>query len=118
MFAAIIYPLAWIIGSSFNPGQSLSGSSIIPKNATLAHYRELFDLGRSNYLYWYWNSLKVSILTHGIHGHPCQPDRLFVFPLQVCRPKEKLDDFSCFANGSQLCRTDSHFCPRLSDWAA
>ncbi|MFS0634582.1 sugar ABC transporter permease [Mesobacillus foraminis] len=63
MFAIILYPLAWIIGSSFNPGQSLSGSSIIPKNATLAHYRELFDPGRSHYLHWYWNSLKVSILT-------------------------------------------------------
>ena len=63
MFAIILYPLLWIVGSSFNPGQSLSGSSIIPKNATLAHYKELFDLGQSNYLYWYWNSLKVSILT-------------------------------------------------------
>lgn len=63
MFAIILYPIAWIIGSSFNPGQSLSGSSIIPKNATLAHYKELFDLERSNYLYWYWNSLKVSFST-------------------------------------------------------
>ncbi|MCM3662979.1 sugar ABC transporter permease [Mesobacillus subterraneus] len=63
MFAIIIYPLLWIVGSSFNPGQSLSGSNIIPKNATLAHYKELFDLDRSNYLYWYWNSLKVSVLT-------------------------------------------------------
>lgn len=63
MFAIILYPLAWIVGSSFNPGQSLSGSSIIPKNATLAHYQELFDLDRSNYLHWYWNSLKVSIMT-------------------------------------------------------
>lgn len=63
MFAIIIYPLLWIVGSSFNPGQSLSGSSIIPKNATLAHYQELFDTSRSNYLYWYWNSLKVSVLT-------------------------------------------------------
>lgn len=63
MFAIIIYPLLWIVGSSFNPGQSLSGSSIIPKNATLAHYKELFDLDRSNYLYWYWNSLKVSVST-------------------------------------------------------
>jgi arabinogalactan oligomer/maltooligosaccharide transport system permease protein len=63
MFAIIIYPLMWIVGSSFNPGQSLSGSSIIPKNATLAHYKELFDLDRSNYLYWYWNSLKVSVST-------------------------------------------------------
>jgi arabinogalactan oligomer / maltooligosaccharide transport system permease protein len=63
MFAIILYPVAWIIGSSFNPGQSLSGSSIIPKNATLAHYKELFDLGQSNYLIWYWNSLKVSLST-------------------------------------------------------
>jgi arabinogalactan oligomer / maltooligosaccharide transport system permease protein len=63
MFAIILYPLAWIIGSSFNPGQSLSGSSIIPKNATLAHYKELFDTNQSNYIYWYINSLKVSILT-------------------------------------------------------
>ncbi|WP_335870032.1 sugar ABC transporter permease [Bacillus sp. 2205SS5-2] len=63
MFAIILYPVAWIIGSSFNPGQSLSGSSIIPKNATLAHYKELFDLDQSNYLYWYWNSIKVSVLT-------------------------------------------------------
>src|SRR4051794_10445155 len=63
MFAIILYPLAWIIGSSFNPGQSLSGSSIIPENATLAHYKKLFDLEQSNYLHWYWNSLKVSVFT-------------------------------------------------------
>ena len=63
MFAIILYPVAWIIGSSFNPGQSLSGSSIIPKNATLAHYKELFDLEKSNYMLWYWNSLKVSLST-------------------------------------------------------
>ncbi len=63
MFAIILYPVLWIIGSSFNPGQSLSGSSIIPKNATIAHYKELFNTEKSNYLYWYLNSLKVSFLT-------------------------------------------------------
>jgi arabinogalactan oligomer / maltooligosaccharide transport system permease protein len=63
MFVIILYPLAWIIGSSFNPGQSLSGSSIIPENATFAHYKELFDTSKSNYVFWYMNSLKVSILT-------------------------------------------------------
>jgi arabinogalactan oligomer/maltooligosaccharide transport system permease protein len=63
MFAVILYPVLWIIGSSFNPGQSLSGSSIIPKNATFAHYKELFNTEKSNYLYWYLNSLKVSLLT-------------------------------------------------------
>ncbi|MBD1380592.1 sugar ABC transporter permease [Metabacillus arenae] len=63
MFAIILYPVLWIIGSSFNPGQSLSGSQIIPENATLAHYQELFDLKQSDYLYWYWNSLKISLAT-------------------------------------------------------
>ncbi|NHM33687.1 sugar ABC transporter permease [Neobacillus terrae] len=63
MFVIILYPLAWIIGSSFNPGQSLSGSTIIPKNASLIHYKELFNTAKSNYVYWYLNSLKVSILT-------------------------------------------------------
>ncbi|MED1471275.1 sugar ABC transporter permease [Bacillus salipaludis] len=63
MFVLILYPLAWIIGSSLNPGQSLSGSSIIPKHATLSHYKQLFDLDKSNYVFWYINSLKVSILT-------------------------------------------------------
>ncbi|MGG3799401.1 sugar ABC transporter permease [Metabacillus fastidiosus] len=63
MFAIILYPVLWIIGSSFNPGQSLSGSSIIPENASLKHYQFLFDVEKSNYLYWYWNSLKVSFLT-------------------------------------------------------
>jgi arabinogalactan oligomer/maltooligosaccharide transport system permease protein len=59
----IIYPVLWIIGSSFNPGTSLSGSSMIPKNATLDHYRELFDPTKSDYLLWYWNTLKICTLT-------------------------------------------------------
>ncbi|HZG61531.1 MAG TPA: sugar ABC transporter permease [Anoxybacillus sp.] len=63
MFVIIIYPLLWVFGASFNPGQSLSSSTIIPKNATLAHYKELFDPKHSDYLKWYWNSLKISTLT-------------------------------------------------------
>lgn len=63
IFVIILYPIIWIIGSSFNPGQSLSGSSIIPDNATLSHYQFLFDTEKSDYLFWYLNSLKVSILT-------------------------------------------------------
>ncbi|TXC86047.1 sugar ABC transporter permease [Metabacillus litoralis] len=63
MFLIILYPVAWIIGSSFNPGQSLSGSSIIPKNASLMHYQHLFNLEETYYLKWYQNSLIVSCLT-------------------------------------------------------
>jgi arabinogalactan oligomer / maltooligosaccharide transport system permease protein len=63
MFVIIIYPLLWVVGASFNPGQSLSSSTIIPENATLKHYKELFDPEQSDYLKWYWNSLKISTLT-------------------------------------------------------
>ena len=65
LFAAVvvIYPLLWVIGSSFNPGQSLSGSSMFPENATTKHYLDLFDLEKSNYILWYFNSMKISITT-------------------------------------------------------
>ncbi|MGM7683694.1 sugar ABC transporter permease [Cytobacillus sp. Hm23] len=63
MTVIIFYPILWIIGSSLNPGMSLSGSSIIPENATLDHYRYLFDSEQSDYLKWYWNSVKISTLT-------------------------------------------------------
>ncbi|PLR78872.1 sugar ABC transporter permease [Bacillus sp. V3-13] len=59
----IIYPLLWVLGSSFNPGQSLSGSAMFPKNPTTAHYQYLFDPDKSNYVRWYMNSLKISIST-------------------------------------------------------
>ncbi|OLO26581.1 sugar ABC transporter permease [Priestia megaterium] len=59
----VIYPILWIIGSSLNPGDSLSNSSMFPKHATLAHYKELLDLKNSYYVRWYWNTLKISIIT-------------------------------------------------------
>lgn len=63
MTIIIVYPLLWVVGSSFNPGQSLSGSKMIPDHATVAHYKELFDTSKSDYLIWYANSLKISTLT-------------------------------------------------------
>ena len=60
----IIYPLLWTIGASFNPGNSLVSTSIIPKNPTNAHYVKLFA-GEGNLFYkqWYLNSLKISVFT-------------------------------------------------------
>lgn len=63
MALIIFYPIVWIVGSSFNPGNSLSGSTMIPKDATLMHYKKLFDPAKSDYLTWYWNTLKISTLT-------------------------------------------------------
>ena len=60
----IIYPLLWTIGASFNPGNSLVSTSIIPKNPTNEHYVKLFA-GEGNLFYkqWYLNSLKISAFT-------------------------------------------------------
>ncbi|MBT2678737.1 sugar ABC transporter permease [Bacillus sp. ISL-35] len=64
MTVIIIYPLLWTVGASFNPGNSLISTSIIPKNPTFDHYRELFA-GKESLQYgkWYLNSLKISIFT-------------------------------------------------------
>ena len=60
----IIYPLLWTIGASFNPGNSLVSTSIIPKTPTNEHYVKLFA-GEGNLFYkqWYLNSLKISVFT-------------------------------------------------------
>jgi len=64
MAVIIIYPLLWTVGASFNPGNSLVSNSIIPKNPTLDHYKELFAGKESlQYGHWYLNSLKISIFT-------------------------------------------------------
>lgn len=57
----VIYPILWVIGSSLNPGDSLTSSTIIPKNATFAHYKDLFS--ETQYLTWYWNTLKICFST-------------------------------------------------------
>lgn len=61
---AILYPLLWTVGASFNPGNSLVSTSLIPKNPTIRHYQELFS-GKASLPYgqWYLNSLKISIFT-------------------------------------------------------
>lgn len=60
----ILYPLLWTIGASFNPGNSLISTSMIPENPTLEHFRELFaGEGSLQYVQWYKNSIKVSVFT-------------------------------------------------------
>ncbi|HWJ77231.1 MAG TPA: sugar ABC transporter permease [Niallia sp.] len=61
---AIIYPLVWTVGASFNPGNSLVSTSIIPDKPTMSHYSDLFAQdGKLFYGKWYINSMKISILT-------------------------------------------------------
>lgn len=62
--AIIIYPLLWTVGASFNPGNSLVSTRMIPEAPTLVHYRRLFaGEGSLQYVQWYINSMKVSVFT-------------------------------------------------------
>lgn len=64
MVVVIVYPLLWTIGASFNPGNSLVSTSLIPKNPTISHYTKLFaNEGSLFYGQWYLNSLKISVFT-------------------------------------------------------
>ncbi|MGG3439049.1 arabinogalactan oligomer ABC transporter permease GanQ [Bacillus subtilis] len=64
MAVIIVYPLLWTAGASFNPGNSLISTSIIPKHPTFDHYKELFAGKESlQYVQWYLNSMKISLFT-------------------------------------------------------
>jgi len=56
----VIFPLMWVVGASFSPGDGLASVSPIPTEATIEHYTNLFtgtDYGR-----WYLNSLYVAVI--------------------------------------------------------
>ncbi|MEC1737057.1 arabinogalactan oligomer ABC transporter permease GanQ [Bacillus mojavensis] len=64
MAVIIVYPLLWTAGASFNPGNSLISTSLIPKNPTFDHYKELIAGKESlQYVQWYINSIKISLFT-------------------------------------------------------
>ena len=56
----IVTPILWIVLSSFNSGTSLFSSSLIPKNPTLIHYKELFT--KTDFPKWYRNTLKIATI--------------------------------------------------------
>ncbi len=57
----VIYPVLWIIGSSFNRGQSLlsAGISPFPKEISLLQYQRLFLT--TDYGYWFLNTFKIAV---------------------------------------------------------
>ncbi|MVB11610.1 Maltose transport system permease protein MalG [Caprobacter fermentans] len=56
----VLIPILWIVISSFNPGDSLASSSLIPKKFTLSNYVRLFM--ETNYLVWFKNSFLIATL--------------------------------------------------------
>ncbi len=57
----ILYPIAFVIIGSMNPGQTLMSFSFNPDRLTLHHYERLFM--EKDYLLWYKNTLKIAFFT-------------------------------------------------------
>nr|BAB40637.1 inner membrane protein ORF-1 [Thermoactinomyces vulgaris] len=57
-----VYPVLWVIGASFSPGDTIFSTSLIPKHATLDHYKWLFFNPDSQYPTWYLNTLKIALI--------------------------------------------------------
>lgn len=60
MCLVVLFPVVWIVGSSFNQGTSLAGATPIPENPTIVHYIELFE--KTNFAKWYLNTFKIAII--------------------------------------------------------
>jgi arabinogalactan oligomer/maltooligosaccharide transport system permease protein len=56
----VIFPIIWIIGSSFGESSGLANATPFPKNPTIIHYKELFD--KTKFSLWYWNTFKIAVL--------------------------------------------------------
>jgi arabinogalactan oligomer / maltooligosaccharide transport system permease protein len=59
-----LFPVIFIISSSFSPTGSILGQGLIPRNASLINYEQLFSDPINNpFPLWVWNSVKVSTIT-------------------------------------------------------
>ncbi|MEH6938850.1 sugar ABC transporter permease [Bacillus sp. JJ664] len=56
----VLFPIIWIVGSSFGESTGLASATPIPKNPTIEHYKELFE--KTKFSLWYWNTLKIALL--------------------------------------------------------
>ncbi|WP_204702377.1 sugar ABC transporter permease [Halanaerobacter jeridensis] len=63
MIIIALYPTIWILSASINPNNSLSSSSLIPAGATLDNFKELIFSNDYPFFVWYWNSIKLGVLS-------------------------------------------------------
>lgn len=56
----VLFPVVWIVMSSFSAGDSFFLSSLMPKKLSIVHYKELFQ--KTDFMIWVWNSLKMCFL--------------------------------------------------------
>ena len=59
MILFALFPVAWAISASINPTGNLASQTLIPANAGLDNYRDLFN--DYPFTTWMWNSIRVSV---------------------------------------------------------
>ncbi len=60
--AYALFPAIWITSAALNPAGSLASQQLIPKNASLANFKELLNDPLHPFLLWLWNSIKISLI--------------------------------------------------------
>jgi arabinogalactan oligomer/maltooligosaccharide transport system permease protein len=61
MSLIVLIPVCWIILSSFQKGNGLASSSLLPSEFTLNNYKKLFE--DTNYGVWFFNTFKIATAT-------------------------------------------------------
>ena len=61
-----LFPILWVVSASFNPANTLVGQSLIPKNASLANYREIFTSEQYPIALWIKNSIVIGLITSAL----------------------------------------------------
>ena len=62
MVVFALFPVIWAISASLDPTGNLASQQLIPENASLDNYRELFNNEALPYATWLWNSLRVATI--------------------------------------------------------
>lgn len=58
-----LFPILWVISASFNPANTLVGQSLIPRNASLVNYIEVFTSEQYPIALWIKNSIVIGLIT-------------------------------------------------------
>lgn len=61
---AVLFPVLWVVMSSFSAGDSFFLSSLFPKKFSTEHYASLFT--ETNFVSWTVNSVKLCLIVAGI----------------------------------------------------
>ena len=83
---------------------------MFPENPTLKHYQDLFDIEKSNYVLWYLNSMKISLITMVFAVIKCRIYWICFLTLSIYRKKKWTAYVFSPTNDSKLRCTDCNLC--------